>query len=301
MFKLKKIVLATLLTGLALSWIAPSYANASSDPTNTNAPITNNASSNVVYDNLTGSFVAKHKHKKAAEVSALTPSPWTAIVAVATGITPKYPGSDTMIGATALAASVSYDNRFFLSSGQGLGVNFINTKPWIVGTSVNYSYGNNWRSKEVSGLTNPKDAFMGSVFANYTVSLYNFGIAANKTLGQSEGAGFYKATATRAVPLSQHLVVNLVVAAQYDDARYMQSLYGVTNTESSASGLSSYNTHSGWDNISYGITPMYSINKHWILTGSVAMINYLDQVAKSPLIKHNQNYAVAVGVIYSIF
>ena len=290
MLKFTKVVMVTLLTGLALSWIAPSYAEDA-----------NNSGSNVVYDNLTGSFVAKHKHKKQTEVSTATPNRWTAIVAVAKGVTPKYPGSDTMIGATGLAASVSYNNRFFLSSGQGLGVNFINTKPWTVGTSVNYSYGNNWRSKEVSGLTNPKDAFMGSLFANYTISLYNFGVAANKTMGQLEGAGFYTATATRAVPLSQRLVVNLVVAAQYDDARYMQSLYGVTSSESSASGLSSYNTQSGWDNISYGMTPMYSINKHWILTGSVAMINYLDQVAKSPLIKHNQNYAVAVGVIYNIF
>ena len=166
---------------------------------------------------------------------------------------------------------------------------------------MTYNFNNSFRGKEFPGLTNSTNAFVSTLFANYTVSLYNFGLATYRTVGQLEGAGFYTATATRAIPLSQRLVINLSVAAQYDDARYMQSLYGVTASESSNSGLSSYNTQSGWDNISYGVTPMYSLNKHWILTGAIAGVSYLNQVSKSPLIAHKQNYAVVVGVIYNIF
>lgn len=278
-----------LLTVLLISTIATSYAddNAPSDSQN----------NGVTYNNLTNNFVHQSK-KKAAETE---PNPWMAMVGVAAGLGPKYPGSNTMTGESAFAISASYKNRFFINNNQGLGVNFINTKPWIVGTAINYSYDNNFRADEYPGLSNPKSAFVGSLFANYTVSLYNFGVAGYKTIGQLQGAGYYQATMTRAVPLSQHLIINLTVGAQYDDATYMQSLYGVTHHEAASSNLPRYATQSGWDNISYGITPMYSINKHWILTGAIAGVTYLDQVAKSPLITHKQNYAAAIGFIYNIF
>ena len=286
-------VLLTLLLSSAFS--LPSYAD---DSNNANVPKPKKHRHNVAYNNLTNNFESTVTNKN---IASTTPNPWAAMVAVGTGIAPKYPGSNTMIGASAVAFNVAYKNRFFITSSQGVGVNVINTEPFIVGTSVNYSYNNNFRSKQFSGLDNPKDAFVGSVFANYTVDLFNFGLTAYKTIGQLEGAGYYQANVTRAVPITKRLVVNLNAAAQYDDARYMQSLYGVTASESATSGLPVYNTQSGWDNVSYAITPMYSINKHWILTGSLAGISYVNEVAQSPLIKHKQNYAAMIGVIYNIF
>jgi outer membrane scaffolding protein for murein synthesis (MipA/OmpV family) len=282
---MKKIIFVLIL--MSLSFVG--YAD--------DSDATDSPDNGVAYNNLTNNFV--HKHKESTANSA--PNSWQAIVGIVGALGPKYPGSDTMIGQGAFMASFSYKNRIFLNNGQGLGVNIINTKPWLIGTSVNYSSANNFRGNEYPGLNNPESTFVGSVFANYTVSLYNLGIAAYKTVGHLEGAGYYQATITRAVPLSQQLIINLAVVAQYDDARYMQSLYGVTANEATASGLPSYTTHNGWDNISYGLTPMYSINKHWLLTGTIAGIRYLDQVANSPLLKQSENYAVAIGVIYNFF
>lgn len=286
-----KLFIVSILISMVSVWGSPCYAKSNK--------ITKTLGSKpehhlVEYNHLNHKYHAKLTEEK-------TSSPWAAMIAIGAGVMPKYPGSNVMIGGGALAFSASYKNRIFINSAQGVGVNFINTKPLTLGASVTYSSGNDFRSREFSGLQNPPDMYVGSLFANYTRSFYNFGLAVYKPINKLQGAAYYQAMLTRVLPMTNRLVVNLGITTQYDSASYMQAIYGVNSSEALNSGLSIYNTNSGWDNISYAITPIYSINKHWLITGSVTGVSYLNQVAHSPLLRNKQNYSATLGVIYKIF
>jgi outer membrane protein len=226
---------------------------------------------------------------------------WAGLMGLIVGIGPKYPGSDATMLMGGATFNISYKNRIFLNGSQGLGVNIINTGPFTFGTSLLYGSINAFRNSEFSGLSNAPSAFTGSIFGNYTISLFNFGLSAYKTIGTLEGAGYYRANAVAAIPVNHRTVLNISASAQYDDGNYFQAYYGVTSQESIASGLPAYQATSGWDNIAYSISPMISISRHWIVAASLGAQTFLGQAAKSPIIQRQTNVAAGIGIIYNFF
>ncbi|MSP53789.1 MAG: MipA/OmpV family protein [Gammaproteobacteria bacterium] len=291
MFIIKKIILATMFFGVTSTWVLPSYAD-----------VTNDHGTDVIYNNLTNNFTYSSSNMPSG-------TPWAGMIGLETPVVyvykPNFPrasglGTNNQLD---LLFNINYKNRYFVNSSQGqqaVGVNFINTSLWTVGTSLVSTHGNR-RSAAHSGLQDADNAVLSSVFANYTIALYDFNIAAYTTIGRFGGAGYYQASALRAVPVTKDLVLNAVISLQYDDGRYAQSLYGVSASESSASGLSIYSPNGGFDNVTYGVTGMYTFNKHWMFTSSVTGTSDLGQVAKSPVVNHKQKFAVSIGAIYNIF
>lgn len=285
---------------VVLNWAVASYADDN---------LQNDVENDVIFSDLTNQFIYKYQPDS-------TNRQWEIIINPIHGFAPTYPGSDILLSQTNLnaeIANISGESRFFINSTKGLGFNVIETPSWIAGTSINYvtnfsydptasiTYSNNFRSKEFLGLENFPNTAASLFFANYLIDQSSFGATVYKTLGQLEGGGYYQISFTHAALITTHWLINLSTNLQYDDATYMQALFGVTNTESRASGLATYYPHSGWDSIAYSITPLYKINKSWSITSSVIAITYLDQVASSPLIVHKQNYEFLLGVIYNIF
>jgi outer membrane protein len=285
--------LAPILLGLILAAALPSYADTA---------LSNNQGKDkdVNYSHSLGTFSYNSENAATAAIE----NPWTLAFGLAAGVGPKYPGSKAQNTAIGLSYSATYKRRLFLNSGQGLGVYFVNTPDFIAGAGINYNLGGaaTFRADQYPGLKNVPNPAMGTLFANYTVlSRINLGVQANKAINAMNGGGFYLVNAVTALPISERVLVNFGVSAQYDDGSFMQTYFGVTGPESSASGVSAYNVTSGWDNITYGISPMYKINKHWMLLASVAEQTYVGQVAKSPLIQQSNNFVAAVGVIFNVF
>ncbi len=293
---MRKIALVTMVLGLTACSIFPLYAAVeATDTANTKKDTKHKKDHNIRYSPALEGFTRTVKKDNTVESS------WNVVVVAGAGVVPKYPGSSTQIGMGYGGVGVTYKRRVFLNLNQGLGVYFLNNKSWKMGTAVSYKfYTSNYRSHEFSGLNDVPNPAMASFFANYIISLVSVGVTANKAIDAMRGAGYYQALTVFVLPLNQKMLINFGVTAQYDDAGYLQAYYGVTSSESINSTLPVYNTTAGWDNISYSITPIYRLNQHWTIMGSLTEQTFLGQVAKSPLIRQTNGLMATIGCIYKI-
>ena len=293
---MRKIFLIPIVLSLTISWLFPLDAAVDVAATANNKKDTKHKKDhNIRYSPALESFTRTVKKDDTVE------SPWSVVVVAGAGVVPKYPGSSTQIGMGYGGVGVTYKRRVFLNLNQGLGVYFLNNKSWKMGTAVSYKfYTSNYRSREFPGLNDVPNPVMANFFANYIISLVSVGVTANKAIDAMHGAGYYQALTVFALPINQKMLINFGVTAQYDDAGYLQASYGVTSQESINSTLPVYNTTAGWDNISYSITPIYRLNQHWTIMGSLTEQTFLAQVAKSPLIKQTNGLIATIGCIYKI-
>lgn len=293
---MRKIILITMALGLIVGGVVPTYAADAADTASNKKDPKHKKDQNIHYSSALESFT-----RTAKKDDTVVESPWSIVVAAGAGVAPKYPGSATQIGLGYGGLGVTYKRRVFLNSNQGLGVYFLNNKSWKMGTALSYKYyTSNFRSHEFPGLNDVPNPLMASFFANYIVSLVSVGFTANKSIDAMHGAGYYQALTVFVLPLSQKMLVNFGVTAQYDDAGYLQASYGVTSQEAINSTLPVYNATAGWDNISYSITPLYRIDQHWTVLGTLAEQTFVGQVAKSPLIKQTNGLIATIGCIYKI-
>jgi outer membrane protein len=75
------------------------------------------------------------------------------------------------------------------------------------------------------------------------------------------------------------------VTVTWVTARYMKSFFGVTETQSIASGLPTYRPGSGFKNATFSLLTAYDVSPHWSVLAHVAYKRMLDGAAASPIVQ----------------
>lgn len=210
---------------------------------------------------------------------------------------PEYPGSSKQQIQPWPLYKLNYKQRFFFDNFNGLGLNIIHTEHWNLGNSIVYVPSNKY-GKEYPGIQSSPYTFEHEIFVNYRWNRYQVEVSTNRTMGHLNGSGYYTPAFIVNFDLSRRFKVLFRTAAQYDDAEYMQAHYGVSSSESTASGIRTYNVAHGWDNVNASAITMFGLNQRWSLLGAVRATHYVSQVAESPLVKNRNTYALGVGAMY---
>ncbi|TAK99189.1 MAG: MipA/OmpV family protein [Rhodospirillaceae bacterium] len=70
----------------------------------------------------------------------------------------------------------------------------------------------------------------------------------------------------------------------WTNGTYTNAFYGVTPTESVASGLPVYQAHAGLHDVSVNVVASYTINRHWSALGTLGLARLLSSSANNPLV-----------------
>jgi outer membrane scaffolding protein for murein synthesis (MipA/OmpV family) len=228
---------------------------------------------------------------------------WRRVVGVAAETQPAYAGAAAYRLQAGPAILILYKDIAFISTGDGIGYNFLRGDHYRVGMSLAYDLGRRESADytNLRGLGNISPAPAAKVFASYVLSKkfpLVLRVDARQIVGGANGAvgevGFY-------FPLpgsSRKLVMFMGPTVTFATHRYLQSEFGVTPTQSLASRHPVFDPHGGMESVGGGFHATRFISNHWLVNLDLGISKYKGSADVSPITESATQRELALSLNY---
>jgi outer membrane scaffolding protein for murein synthesis (MipA/OmpV family) len=260
------------------------------------------------------------------QASAQTPSPlqewqYSGGIILARLFQPDLPTFRTVLGAAADLApiydgardyrvkggpviNIHYKDVAFLSTGEGLGYNFLHGDHYQFGVAMAYDLGR----KDRDDLTNlhgmgdigaaPVAKVFGSVVLSKKFPLI-LRVDARQFIGGAEGAvgdaGVYMPLPGSSKSFVMFAGPSITLATHH----YLQTMYGVSPEQSLASGHPAYEIpHAGTSAVGVGFSATKFVTSHWLLNIDTAVSQIRGTPAQSPIVESRTQKTLALSIDY---
>jgi MipA family protein len=142
----------------------------------------------------------------------------------------------------------------------------------------------------------------GRSFANYTVNeQLTLKSALRMGLGDAGDGGLLNLGATYKIYNANFVNVALNASVKYANSSYMQSYFGVSQSQSAASGMAAYQPAAGFAaaQAGLGLTVGFPISREIYVFSSASVQRVMGDAANSPIVKKKTQPAAFVGAVYS--
>src|SRR5882757_1107316 len=229
---------------------------------------------------------------------------WRVILGIAAEVQPVYDGSRAYRVQGGPVINIHYRDVAYVSSGEGIGFNFLRGDHYQVGIGLTYDFGR--REKDdfanLHGMGDISAAPVGKLYASWVLSRkfpLILRVDARQFMGGAEGAvgdaGVY-------LPLpgsSKTFVMFAGPSITFGTTHYLQTLYGVTPRQSLASGHPVYDIpHSGTVAAGVGFSATKFVTRHLLLNVDAAINQIRGSAAHSPIVEQRTGRVIAVSVDY---
>ncbi|MFK4443304.1 outer membrane protein [Caballeronia udeis] len=207
----------------------------------------------------------------AAAADTTASDPWKVSIGPALMVSPKYPGSRAFQVLPLPSLDISYDDRIFSQGLDILGINLLKGPAYHFGTSISFDFQSRNESDDprLHGLGNVHYGPKLKVFADYSVSLLTGSVAAYQDIAGTGQGLLVSGDLVANMPLTSKLLVSMGPGVTWANAVYNRTLFGVSASQSAASGLPAYNTSSGVRDVHLNTYVSYDFSKKWV--GSVSL------------------------------
>ena len=200
--------------------------------------------------------------------------------------------------------NIRYKDVAFISTGEGLGYNFLRGDHYQVGVAMAYDLGR----KDESDLTNLHG--MGDIGAAPVAKIFGSWVLSKKFplilhvdgrqfIGGAQGAvgdaGVYMPLPGSSETFVMFAGPSITMATHH----YLQTMYGVSPAQSLASGHPEYEIpHAGTANVGVGFSATKFVTAHWLLNIDAAVSQIRGTPARSPIVESRTQKALALSVDY---
>jgi outer membrane scaffolding protein for murein synthesis (MipA/OmpV family) len=228
---------------------------------------------------------------------------WRAVLGLGGEYKPLYDGASLTRTQAGPVIAIRYKDLAFASVGEGLGLNLIHGEHYRGGLALCYDLGR-YVSDDVShltGLGDIKRAPAIKAFFSYAVSKsFPMVVRADvrQIIGGADGA---VADIDAYLPLpgsSRRLIMFAGPSFTIADHRYLQREFGVTQSQSIASGYPVYDVHAGSDAVGFGFSATAFITPRILLNVDTAVNRLLGSAADSPITQRETQHVVAISLGY---
>ncbi|XOD06338.1 MipA/OmpV family protein [Burkholderia sp. 22PA0099] len=231
------------------------------------------------------------------------PEQWSVRFGAASSFQPRYEGSDQYRVKAGPNFDVRYRDLFFLSTGEGLGVNFAQGQNWRTTLSINYDLGR--RSADdlghLNGLPNINPAPLIKLSGDYVISK-NLPIVLRADVRRSiGGSNGWVGDLSAYMPLpgsSEKFFWFAGPTVSFADSNYMNSWFGINQQASTRTGYRPYSAKAGLKSYGVGMTMVWFVRKHWFVTVDGALEQLVGSARNSPLTQRSTNGVADVSVNY---
>jgi outer membrane scaffolding protein for murein synthesis (MipA/OmpV family) len=226
------------------------------------------------------------------------------IVGLAAEYQPAYDGSRAYHVEGGPVINAYYKDAAFISTGDGIGYNFLRGDHYQIGASVTYDLGRKMSLDfaNLHGMGNVQAAPVGKVFATWVISRklpLILRVDARQFAGGSQGAIGDISIYTPLPGSSQRFVMFAGPSITLATRHYMQVLYGVTPQQSLASGHPVYMvTHNGTASAGVGFSATKFIGDHWLLNLDAAINQLRGSPAYSPIVEKTHQHVAVLSLDY---
>jgi outer membrane scaffolding protein for murein synthesis (MipA/OmpV family) len=229
---------------------------------------------------------------------------WRTVLGVAAETQPVYDGSHASQVQGGPVINIHYKDIAFISTGEGIGYNFLRGDHYQIGVGMTYDFGRKekWDLTNLQGMGNIAAAPVGKLYASWVLSRkfpMILRVSARQFIGGTQGAvgdlGVY-------LPLpgsSETFVMFAGPSITLATTHYLQTLYGVTPQQSLASGHPIYDIpHSGTVAAGVGFSATKFVTKHLLLNLDAAINQLRGSAAHSPVVEQRTGRVIAVSLDY---
>lgn len=240
-------------------------------------------------------------------LNALAGDDNTTDVTVGIGVqeTAKYSGSDEDTYSVLPYLKIQNGN-FYLDSEKGLGYEYSWDNGIYAGEALGYSTGRDdsdadWKSgsDKLKGMGKIKAAINSTSTLGWKVNPY-VSLEGNVIAPLTDSQGMqYNAGVKFKILETSSDNIEFSSKANFGDARFMNTFYGVNSTQSESSGFRKYNTGSGMYSYDAGLSWTHAFNENWWTYANVTYTQLTSKVKNSSIVKRNDNTDFTLGLFYS--
>jgi outer membrane scaffolding protein for murein synthesis (MipA/OmpV family) len=228
---------------------------------------------------------------------------WRVILGAAAETQPVYSGSHAYEVQGGPVINIQYKDIAFVSTGDGIGFNFLRGDHYRIGAALAYDFGRRERLdfNNLRGMGDIHAAPVAKLFATFVLSKkfpLILRLDARQIVGGANGtvgdAGLY-------MPLpgsSRKFVMFAGPSVTLGTHRYLQSEYGVTPAQSLASGHPAFDAHAGMEAIGVGFSATRFVTDHWMINIDAALRKLKGSPEVSPITETSTQRELALSVNY---
>ncbi|WP_366146123.1 MipA/OmpV family protein [Paraburkholderia sp.] len=228
---------------------------------------------------------------------------WQVRVGAAATFGPRYDGAERYRPLGGINVDVRYKDLFFVSTGEGAGVNFAQGPNWRASLAVVYDLGRRSHDdpQHLDGLVNINAAPAIKLSGDYVISK-DFPLVlradVKRSLGGSNGwvgdLGAYMPLPGSSDKFFWFAGPSVTLA----DSTYMNSWFGVNRSAPGASKYPDYHASAGFKSINFGVSLIWAFRKHWFATADGGVEQLVGNAARSPIVQRSTNGVADVSINY---
>ncbi|HEY0747597.1 MAG TPA: MipA/OmpV family protein [Steroidobacteraceae bacterium] len=228
---------------------------------------------------------------------------WLRVVGVAAETQPAYAGAAAYRVQGGPAINILYKDIAFISTGDGIGYNFLRGDHYRAGVALAYDLGRRESQDytNLRGMGNISPAPAAKVFASYVLSKkfpLILRVDARQLLGGANGTvgdvGLY-------IPLpgsSRKFVMFAGPTTTFATHHYLQSEFGVTPLQSRATGHPVFDAHGGMESVGAGFNATRFLSDHWLLNLDLGISKFKGSPDVSPITESATQREMALSINY---
>jgi outer membrane scaffolding protein for murein synthesis (MipA/OmpV family) len=230
---------------------------------------------------------------------------WRTILGVASEVQPVYDGSRAYNVQGGPVINIHYRDIAFISTGEGIGYNFLRGDHYQVGVGLTYDFGRKERDdyRNLKGVGDIPGAPVGKLYASWVLSRkfpLIMRVDARQLMGGAQGlvgdAGVYMPLPGSSKTFVMFAGPSITLATHH----YQQTLYGVTPEQAANSGRRVYEIpHAGTTAAGVGFSATKFLSKRWLLNVDTAISQIRGSAAHSPLVETRTQRVLALSVNYN--
>ena len=226
-------------------------------------------------------------------------SDWSVRLGVMGIYKPEYEGSEDYEVSGFPMIDITWRDTFFLNPRKGLGAYLWNHDDVKLGVSIGYSFGRDeCSSSDLNGLGDIDSGATANVLYEWEIDDFSLNARFEKQF-TGEDTGFQvHVNLGYAVRLGKKIMFKPSAQTIWASSNYMQKYFGISQGQSSRSGLSVYYTDSGFKSIGLHVISIYSLNRHWGVQAMVSYDKLVGDTADSPVVKDENQYFLGLGLSY---
>lgn len=211
---------------------------------------------------------------------------WSGYALIGPAYRPEYFGGNKSEVGLYGDVRLDYDGKLFAGLRDGVGLVLVDQGDLKAGPRMFYRFGREANdSAALTGLQDIDDAIELGGFMSYVWRQWEITATLGRDVSDAHDGWVGEGKMMYEMQVSPELKVKFGPSATWANQNYMRSFYGVTATESAATGLRAYDPKSGFRDVTLGVEGEYSLDADWSLNFEARLSKILQDAADSPLVE----------------
>lgn len=227
------------------------------------------------------------------------PAGWSISLGAGLAAVPKYPGASKDRARLAPLLSINYDGRAFVGP-LGIGVAAVRWNGFRAGPVLGFERGRSQSDDpHLAGLGNISTSVTAGLFADYTRGAVAILVTARQAVSPAaNGLSGLLQVNMRHVFATARTFVAIGPDVELGNGDFQRTWYGVSPTQSAASGLPVHVTRAGINRVGFHAGLTYRASRHILWRAFARISGLTGNAAQSPIVERRAQIVVGAGIAY---